>query len=80
MKTPLKTAIDRLKDKKAKYGFDKLWNLEQMNEINKSIALLESLLPDERETILSAFVAGDQRGTNDIPFNAEQYYSQTFDQ
>jgi hypothetical protein len=21
---------------------------------------------------------GDERGTNDIPFNADQYYSQTF--
>lgn len=32
----------------------------------------------EREQIEEAFVAGDERGTNDIPFNAEQYYTQTF--
>lgn len=49
----------------------------------------EMLYPDELtqainrilqvpEDIMQAFVAGDQRGTGDIPFNAEQYYSQTF--
>jgi len=25
-----------------------------------------------------SFVAGSERGTNDIPFNCEQYYTQTF--
>jgi len=28
--------------------------------------------------IEDAFVAGDERGTKDIPFNAEQYYTQTY--
>lgn len=35
-------------------------------------------LEKERDVIKNAFVAGDERGTKDIPFNAEQYYSQTF--
>ena len=35
-------------------------------------------LNNEREEILNTFVAGSERGTNEIPFNAEQYYSQTF--
>lgn len=38
----------------------------------------KELLSLEREQILNAFVAGDERGTKDIPFNAEQYYSQTY--
>ena len=36
------------------------------------------LLAKEREQIENAFVAGDERGTKDIPFNAEQYFTQTF--
>jgi len=38
------------------------------------------LLTKEREDIKNAFVAGDERGTKDIPFNAEQYFEQTFNQ
>ena len=36
------------------------------------------LLQDEQEHICNAFVAGSERGTKDIPYNCEQYYSQTF--
>lgn len=36
------------------------------------------MLMFEREQILNAFVAGDERGTKDIPFNCEQYYNQTY--
>jgi hypothetical protein len=32
----------------------------------------------EKQQIEDAFVAGDERGTKDIPFNAEQYYTQTY--
>lgn len=35
-------------------------------------------LEAEKEQIWMAFVAGDERGTKEIPFNAEQYYQQTF--
>lgn len=35
-------------------------------------------LEEEIEQIKTAFVAGDQRGTNDIPFNAEQYFLQVY--
>lgn len=35
-------------------------------------------LEEEIEQIKTAFVAGSERGTKDIPFNCEQYYSQTF--
>ena len=38
----------------------------------------EQALQMERKQIEEAFVAGDERGTKDIPFNAEQYYTQTF--
>ena len=41
------------------------------NIFNKAIQM-------EREQIEEAFVAGDERGTKGIPFNAEQYYTQTF--
>ena len=37
-----------------------------------------SLLPKEREAIENAFVAGSERGTKDIPFNCEQYFTQTY--
>ena len=35
-------------------------------------------LKSEKEQIKEAFVAGDERGTKDIPFNCEQYYSQLY--
>ena len=35
-------------------------------------------LEEEIEQIKTAFVAGDERGTNDIPFNAEQYLLQVY--
>lgn len=38
------------------------------------------MLKTERQQIEDAFVAGDERGTNNIPFNAEQYYNQTYTQ
>ena len=38
----------------------------------------EQAIQMEREQIEEAFVAGDERGTKDIPFNAEQHYTQTF--
>lgn len=32
----------------------------------------------EKEQIYQAFVAGDERGTKEIPFNCEQYYNQKY--
>jgi len=40
----------------------------------------KSLIPKERQIIEDAFVAGDERGTGEIPFNAEQYFTQNFNQ
>jgi len=40
----------------------------------------KNLLPKERADIEDAFVAGDNRGKGEIPFNAEQYFTQTFNQ
>jgi len=40
--------------------------------------ILEQAIQMERDQIEEAFVAGDERCTKDIPFNAEQYYTQTF--
>ena len=42
------------------------------------IQIKEALIK-EREQIMEAFVAGEKPGTNYIPLNCEQYYSQTFD-
>lgn len=39
---------------------------------------LDELLATEREQLYQAFVAGDERGTGDIPFNCEQYYQQKY--
>lgn len=38
----------------------------------------QEALKKERQQIEEAFVSGDERGANSIPFNAEQYYTQTF--
>ena len=35
-------------------------------------------LEEEIEQIKTSFVAGDERGTKDIPFNAEQYFLQVY--
>ena len=35
-------------------------------------------LEEEIEQIKTAFVAGDERGTSEIPFNAEQYFLQVY--
>ncbi len=32
----------------------------------------------EREQIYETFVDGSERGTKDIPFNCEQYFTQTY--
>lgn len=57
------------------------WLIEELRKpySDKYIAdISNKALQMEREQIIDAFVAGDERGTNDIPFNAEQYYTQTF--
>jgi len=36
------------------------------------------LLTKEREQHYDTFVAGSERGTKEIPFNAEQYFDQTY--
>ena len=40
--------------------------------------IIEQALQMEREQIEEAYVAGDERGTKDIPFNSEQYFTQNF--
>lgn len=37
-------------------------------------------IEQEKELIMDAFVAGDERGTGDIPFSCDQYYTQNFSQ
>ena len=47
--------------------------------IDKVVNLVDTeLLATERQQHLDTFVAGDERGTGNIPFNAEQYFEQTF--
>jgi hypothetical protein len=47
-------------------------------EWSKIIEAFEQAAEMEKKQIEDAFVAGDERGTKDIPFNAEQYYTQTY--
>lgn len=42
--------------------------------------LIDATLKKERESIYAAFVAGDNREKGEVPFNAEQYFNQTFKQ
>ncbi len=41
-------------------------------------ALIFNMLEEEKEQIYNSFIAGATRGTDNVPFNCEQYYSQTF--
>jgi hypothetical protein len=48
------------------------------NALNDCIHLAYNKLTLEREQIEEAFVDGSERGTKDIPFNCEQYFTQTY--
>jgi len=74
-KSERKTALQEILDQ------IKLFEAENMVYLLPTITkqLIETALIKEREQIMEAFVAGSERGTKDIPFNCEQYYSQTFD-
>lgn len=47
-------------------------------EGGKTVEQFKKALEEEQEQIETAFKAGTIRGEGDIPFNCEQYYSQTF--
>ena len=51
---------------------------ERFHLAEEEMTKFKDLLEEEREQIYEAFVAGDNRGIGDIPFNCEQYYSQTY--
>lgn len=60
------------------------WLIEQINQDYPEMTWAykkecEKAKAMHREEILDAFVAGDERGTGEIPFNCEQYYNQTFE-
>ena len=40
--------------------------------------IVKEYLEMEKSQLFDAFIAGDERGTKDIPFNCEQYYAQTY--
>mgnify|MGYP006921489575 CR=1 FL=1 len=84
-KTVIKHAIELLeKQRTALKEMDLLGVLlenefaHKSNQINTIQLSLAKLIPIFEEQIENAFVAGSERGTKDIPFNCEQYYSQTF--
>ena len=57
------------------------WLISQLYISEDSIwfkEIREQVKEMEKQQIEDAFVAGDERGTKDIPFNAEQYYTQTY--
>jgi hypothetical protein len=61
----------------AEYRRSKSVNLH-LGAWNMIIEKIKESLPQEREQIEQAFEEGDERCTKDIPFNAEQYFTQTF--
>lgn len=80
MKTAMQELLEYLQ--KDYDGLDK-----QKNEVSKIMKIavatimrnIEDLyISKEKEQIMEAFVAGDERGTKEIPFNAEQYFQQTY--
>jgi hypothetical protein len=58
--------------------------MDYNNGVEISMKVFFKMLKDaqtkEQEQIYAAFVAGSERGTKHIPFNCEQYYTQTFGQ
>lgn len=66
MKTAMQQLLERLDD------------YETGTEFIKWLIADGDFLEKEKEQILQAFLAGDERGTGNIPFNCEQYYAQTF--
>lgn len=71
------TAVQWLTDRLCEILGDKCNELTQEQTLANHYAIKQALQM-EREQIEEAFVAGDERGTKDIPFNAEQYYTKTF--
>ena len=79
---PTMTAMMELIEdlKLQKKSFDLLTNKGYSHRIEYCIEKATELLAKEKEDIMNAFVAGSERGTKDIPFNAEQYFTQTYKQ
>lgn len=81
-----KTAMQELKDKllleieNLKESARVSEHIEGYVEALKNISndIDAQLLLSEKEQIFLAFVAGDERGTGNIPFNCEQYYAQAY--
>ena len=51
---------------------------ENFHLTDEALEKFEEAKQMEKEQIFDAFVAGDERGTGEVPFNAEQYYTQTY--
>lgn len=68
MKTAMQELIDFLEPQ------IKMHDFLQLPAYEKALSLLEK----EKEQIYEAFVDGDNRGDNEIPFNCEQYYNQKY--
>jgi len=80
-KTAMMEVIEKLEaDSKFLNGENDAPTDKAVGQYLKTIAddLRENYLQKEQEQIFLAFVAGDERGTGNIPFNCEQYYAQTY--
>ncbi len=76
MKTAMQELIDYVNNRPLTQTGEK--SFAQVIPYGEVVNLAKELIEKEKEQILNAFVAGDERGTKEIPFNCEQYYSQTF--
>lgn len=87
--TAMQELISKLQDSKKRIA-DR-WNyptgekvsiaIEAINKaLDQSILFATELLEKEKQQHYDTFVAGSKRGEGEMPFNAEQYYSQTFKQ
>jgi hypothetical protein len=81
----MKTAMIQLRDKllQEAQNLNKSYSSEYLGGYREALENVAKdidaqMLAEEKEQILQAFVAGDERGTNNIPFNAEQYYLQNY--
>lgn len=75
----MKTAMQELINEFENIKQTKCKTLQEVIFFDGVLSIIESkYLEKEKQQIMDAFIAGDERGTKDNPFNCEQYYSQTF--
>ncbi len=76
--TAVKWFIDEIESKGEAWENASIRKIQISIDVSGYLELKRQANKMFEQQIEDAFVAGDERGTKDIPFNAEQYYTQTY--